>query len=208
MRYRSDRSETNAAGQVTHYAVWMGGPTVSKIEGARCPDGKNRTAFVSGEADTFFSLPAYVHHKSRRIKGFLTITDGVWAFHSTELAPHEVLPNYNNVRVKVGQLVFNEDRDIARVIGFVDRDGMGVKYPIPRLLVLQLNRYNSGCYVRHWEQADVIDTIAPVSDGGAFIAWFMGGELAPAEELIKQEAFGALNSTFFSRYCRPDGGAK
>jgi hypothetical protein len=175
----------------------MGGPTISKIDGARCPDGKNRTAFVSGEADTFFSLPAYVHHKSRRIKGFLTTEDGVWRFHSTELAPHEVLPNCNNMRVKVGQLVFNEDRDIARVIGFVERNGMGVKYPIPRLLVLQLNRCSSACYVRHWEQADVIKTSSPASDAGAFIAWFMGGELAPAEELIKQCEGGYLNASYF-----------
>ncbi len=207
MRYRSDRSETNAAGQVTHYAVWMGGPTVSKIEGARCPDGKNRTAFVSGEADTFFSLPAYVHHKSKRINGYLTCEDGVWTFHSTKLAPHEVLPKLGK-RVKVGDLVLNVEGRVARVIGFVDRDGTGKPYDIPRLLVLMLSGSLSCCWLRHWEQIDVTACCPPAEDQGAFIAWFMGGPLAPAEELIKQHDGGYLNERHYRDIIRTDRSAK
>jgi len=63
------------------FARWMGGPTLSKVEGAVCEDGSRRTAFVSGDPDTWFSVPGYVHRKSRRVKGFLTKGNGAeWEF--------------------------------------------------------------------------------------------------------------------------------
>ncbi len=208
MRYRDDQSHTNAAGQTIHSAKWMGGLTTSKVEGAKCPDGVSRTAFVTGEADTYFSLPAYVHHKSKRVKGFLTVDDGVWHFHSPKLAPHEVLPNLNNRRVKVGDLVFNQAGEIARVIGWAERDGLGVKYDIPNLLVLQLGNNHSDAYERHWPQDCVWGHRPPAPDQGAFMAWFMGGALAPAEELHKQYEHGMLNERYYRDECRADGGRK
>jgi hypothetical protein len=45
-----------------------------KALGALCPDGKRRTAFPSGDgyADTFFSVPAYVHAGGKRVYGYVT----------------------------------------------------------------------------------------------------------------------------------------
>lgn len=44
-------------------------------EGVLCPDGIRRSAFPSadGIADTFFSIPAYVHAKGRRVYGYVTV---------------------------------------------------------------------------------------------------------------------------------------
>lgn len=50
------------------------GPFASpvKVERALCPDGKRRTAWITGEADTFFSIPARVTYKGRTVTGFVT----------------------------------------------------------------------------------------------------------------------------------------
>ncbi len=208
MRYRCDYSETNAAGQIIHYTKWMGGPSLAKVEGAKCPDGKDRTAFITGDACTFFSIPAYVHNHSRRVKGYLTCDDGVYRFHSNDINRHEVLPRCNNRRVKVGDLVGDGVMQVGRVIGWAERDGMGNRYPIPRLLVLQMSESMTSVFHRHWNQNDVTSCCAPSPEQGGFLAWFFGGPLAPAEELLKQEARGSLNSFFFSKNCRPDGGPK
>lgn len=48
-----------------------------KVLNCECEDGSRRTAFVTGEADTFFSIPAYVNAGGRKVYGFLTATDSV-----------------------------------------------------------------------------------------------------------------------------------
>ena len=81
MRYRTDRTETTDQGQKIGYADWMGGPTISKVW-ADCPDGLRRWAHVTGEALTWFSLPAYVNNgKAGRVVGWLGCDDGLYQFH-------------------------------------------------------------------------------------------------------------------------------
>ena len=83
MKYRVDRIETNEHGQQIGYTDWIGGPTVAKVE-AGCPDGRTRWAYVTGEPDTWFSLPAYVNHGRRKVRGWLGTTDGRWEFNLYE----------------------------------------------------------------------------------------------------------------------------
>ena len=211
MKYRSDSQTVNAAGQTEHFASWMGGPTLSKVEQARCPDGKDRTAFVTGDADTFFSLPATVNDRGRKLKGYLTHDDGVWSFHSLLLAPEEVLPNVGNCRVKVGDRVLYREGDdeaatkvLARVIGFAPKDGLGVEYAVPRLLVLALNEMGTDAFIRHVDQEDVLRREAPAKDG-AFAAFFAGGPLASAEKLVFCADAGGLSERYFAESCDRDG---
>lgn len=46
-----------------------------KVLNCECEDGIARTAYPTGEADTFFSIPAYVNAFGRKVRGFLTQTD-------------------------------------------------------------------------------------------------------------------------------------
>jgi len=48
---------------------------------ALMPDGKVR-AVMAKLPDTFYSVPAFVRIKGKRVKGYLTRRDGVWYFHS------------------------------------------------------------------------------------------------------------------------------
>jgi hypothetical protein len=80
VRYRTDRLETNEHGQTAGYADWIGGPTMSKVT-ADCPDGRRRWAYVTGEPQTWFNLPAYVNNGKIAVKGWLGCEDGKWTFH-------------------------------------------------------------------------------------------------------------------------------
>lgn len=47
-----------------------------KVTGALCSDGKRRVALITGEADTFFSIPARVSVKGKTVTGFVTGREG------------------------------------------------------------------------------------------------------------------------------------
>jgi len=79
-RYRTDRTETNEHGQTLGFADWIGGPTLSKVTAA-CPDGRRRWAYVTGEPQTWFSLPAYVNNGKAKVTGWLGCEDGLYTFH-------------------------------------------------------------------------------------------------------------------------------
>lgn len=82
--YRIDRYETNEHDplQQLGYADWMGGPTLSNVRGAIVAGtAERRSARVTGEADTWFSVPAQVKLKGRTIKGWLGSEDGIYYFH-------------------------------------------------------------------------------------------------------------------------------
>jgi hypothetical protein len=70
-RYK-DKQETNAHNQTLGYALWMGGPDLTYVKGIVCNDGKRRNWFKSGEPDSYFSIPGYVHCKGRKVRGYLT----------------------------------------------------------------------------------------------------------------------------------------
>ena len=79
-KYRVDRTEENGHGQKEQVCYWLGGRQLSAVE-AVCEDGATRTAYVQGEADTWFSLPAVVSIKGKPRKGWLGLDEGLWQFH-------------------------------------------------------------------------------------------------------------------------------
>lgn len=74
--YRCDRSETTEHGQTLWFTDWMGGPTLAKVEGAICPDGRRRIAYVTGEPLTYFALPAFVNNGKEKVRGHVWHEDG------------------------------------------------------------------------------------------------------------------------------------
>lgn len=83
LKYRADTSKQNSDGSVSYYAQWMGGPSLSKIENCRtnlCGDPRV-TAFVTGEANTWFSIPAVCSYKGCRVTGYITSDDDGLIFH-------------------------------------------------------------------------------------------------------------------------------
>ena len=92
MKYRTDRIEEQN-GQQIGYTDWIGGPTISKVH-ANCPDGQRRWAHITGEPDTFFSIPAYVNNGSAgRIQGWIGSEDGIYYFRAdTDNEPQQWRP--------------------------------------------------------------------------------------------------------------------
>lgn len=84
-KYRADSHETQADGAKLWFANWMGGPSLSKIENCRWAtlQGEPRiTAYIRGEADTYFSIPAACHYLGKTLKGYVTNDDdGNTVFH-------------------------------------------------------------------------------------------------------------------------------
>jgi hypothetical protein len=83
LKYRADRSEREADGAVAWFALWMGGPSLSKIENCRSMfSGDARvTAFITGEPDTYFSIPAVCSFRGCRVRGYVTRDDEGYVFH-------------------------------------------------------------------------------------------------------------------------------
>jgi hypothetical protein len=82
LKYRADRSEQNSDGSVSWFAHWMDGPSLSKIENCRTNlAGEPRvTAFVVGEPDTYFSIPAKCWYRGCRVTGYITRDDNGFIF--------------------------------------------------------------------------------------------------------------------------------
>lgn len=81
LKFRVDTEEVNEHGQTVGYTLWMGGPTLARIIGAVCDDNQRRTAYITGEPDTFFSVPARVNVGKRSVSGWLGVEDGLYRFH-------------------------------------------------------------------------------------------------------------------------------
>lgn len=81
LKFRVDREVTTPHGQVEGFSLWIGGPTLARVKGAICDDGVTRTAYVTGEPDTWFSIPARVNVGKRSVKGWLGCEEGVYRFH-------------------------------------------------------------------------------------------------------------------------------
>jgi hypothetical protein len=81
LKFRVDTEEVNQHGQTVGYTRWMGGPTLARIIGAVCDDNQRRTAYITGEPDTFFSVPARVYVGKRSVSGWLGVEDGLYRFH-------------------------------------------------------------------------------------------------------------------------------
>ncbi len=71
-KFRADYAgETQTDGATPWYTRWMGGPTLALIRNAPTRWGA-RTVYLTGEPDTFFSIPAATTVKGRTVRGFVT----------------------------------------------------------------------------------------------------------------------------------------
>lgn len=84
-KYRADRSRLESDGSVSWIAEWIGGPTLAKINNCRINGFDRRlTVYVTGEADTWFSLPAATRCKGRYVKGYITSDEQGYIFHAMD----------------------------------------------------------------------------------------------------------------------------
>ena len=75
-KYRADKMTAQQIdGARVWSAIWMGGPSPSKVENCRLDSmagDMRRTVYITGEADTYFSIPAVCMIQGCRVKGYLT----------------------------------------------------------------------------------------------------------------------------------------
>ena len=77
-KYRTDKAVPQSDGSIAHYANWIGGPTLAKVSGARVTTLHGEptvTAYVTGEPDSFFSLPAKFYLFGKVLNGYFTRDD-------------------------------------------------------------------------------------------------------------------------------------
>lgn len=82
--YRIDRYETNESDpeQQIGYTDWIGGPTLANVKGAILAGTTiRRAARITGQPDTWFSIPAVISLNGEKVKGWLGQDDGVYVFH-------------------------------------------------------------------------------------------------------------------------------
>jgi hypothetical protein len=74
-KYRADVWEKQNDGAIVWSTKWLGGPTLAKIENCRWESligDVRRTVYITGEADTYFSIPAVCSYAGKRIRGYVT----------------------------------------------------------------------------------------------------------------------------------------
>lgn len=85
MRIRRDRYEPQSDGAKLWYADWMGGPSLAAIEHCRLPGiegDMRRLVEITGEPDTWFSIPATCRIADCHVRGFVSNDDnGNLVFH-------------------------------------------------------------------------------------------------------------------------------
>jgi hypothetical protein len=75
-RYRADHSAPQADGALVWYSEWMGGRSLAKVTNCRIESlsgDMRRTVYVTGEPDTFFSIPAVCRIAGCRVTGYVTV---------------------------------------------------------------------------------------------------------------------------------------
>lgn len=82
-KYRADSKSTQPDGAVVWRSKWLGGPSLAKIDNCRLESlagDMRRTVYLTGEPDTFFSVPAVCRLAGCRVRGYVTIDDGNLVF--------------------------------------------------------------------------------------------------------------------------------
>jgi hypothetical protein len=78
-KYRADRAGQRCEnGAIPWFSEWMGGPSLSKVEACpidKFPEIAPRMAYITGEADSFFSIPAAIKYKGQTVRGYITTQD-------------------------------------------------------------------------------------------------------------------------------------
>lgn len=90
--YRLDREgEAKPDGAIPVYTEWMGGPSLAAIR--NCPVAGftgRRTARITSEPDTYFSQPAFITVKGKRLTGYITGTDTGYEFRPLDSETHKL----------------------------------------------------------------------------------------------------------------------
>lgn len=98
-------------GSVEYVTLWGGGPSLAQIK--HCPvklDGQDhpaRTAYIQGEADTYFSIPAAICVRGKRVSGFVMFETGQGFTFYNDRAPEGESPESQSERANM--------QDTARV---------------------------------------------------------------------------------------------
>ena len=83
-KYRSDEYRRQGDGAKLWHANWIGGPSLSKIENCRLENlqgNMRRTVYITGDADSFFSIPAVCKIAGCSVRGYVTSdNDGALVF--------------------------------------------------------------------------------------------------------------------------------
>ena len=88
-KYRADKCETQPDGAIKWYAEWMGGPTLARINSCRIAGTELRRAvYITGEADTYFAIPAATRVKGKYVRGYVTGEDENLFFHPMDSHKH------------------------------------------------------------------------------------------------------------------------
>lgn len=77
-KYRADKAEPQDDGAVVWRSVWLGGPSLAKIDNCRLHSlsGDMRaTVYITGAPDTYFSQPAVCRLMGKTVKGYVTCDD-------------------------------------------------------------------------------------------------------------------------------------
>ncbi len=86
-KYRADECKRQDDGAKVWHANWIGGPMISKIENCRLvtlAGDMRRTVYITGEPDTWFSIPAVCKIQGCRVRGYVTSDDmGLLVFRHT-----------------------------------------------------------------------------------------------------------------------------
>lgn len=75
IRYRADAATPQADGATVWHTQWLGGPTLAKIDNCRLASlagNMRRTVYITGEADTYFSIPAVTRLQRAYVRGYVT----------------------------------------------------------------------------------------------------------------------------------------
>ncbi len=85
MKYRMDKFAEQLDGSINAYASWIGGPSLSAILKCRIHlSDKRLSVYISGEPDTYFSIPAYTRCKGKYVKGYITSDEMGNIFHAMD----------------------------------------------------------------------------------------------------------------------------
>ena len=77
-RYRADSKRLQDDGAILWFTEWMGGPTLAKIDKCRLDNlegNMRRTVYITGEPDSYFSIPACCKLQGCRLNGYVTNDD-------------------------------------------------------------------------------------------------------------------------------------
>lgn len=64
----------DVTGKARYRSGFAGSPTLVSVL-AECPDGKVRRIYVTGEPDTWFSLPVRVTYKGKTVRGSIMVIE-------------------------------------------------------------------------------------------------------------------------------------